>query len=119
MNPAASERKRKENSPEKFCPNSRCLWSRASGPCPRHQSEARNQLSQDAREGYGLTCPESHAAEPRGNIRNIMRAAIVAYLKIGGSDHAVVSDLITALADRGGMDKLDGDVLADILSQLH
>ena len=53
MNPAASERKRKEKSPEKFCPNSRCLWRRASGPCPRHQSEARNQLSQDAREGYG------------------------------------------------------------------
>ena len=53
MNPAASERKRKEKSPERFCPNSRCLWRRASGPCPRHQSEARNQLSQDAREGYG------------------------------------------------------------------
>ena len=53
-------------------------------------------------------------------MRDIMRAAIVAYLKIGGSAHAIVSDLITALADRdGGADKLDGDVLADILSQLH
>ena len=62
---AASVRQAKENNPEKFCPNSRCLWRKASGPCPRHQSEARNQLSQDAREGYGLTCPESHAAERR------------------------------------------------------
>ena len=51
MNPAASERKRKEKHPELFCP--KCLWRLASGPCPRHQSEARNQLSQDAREGYG------------------------------------------------------------------
>lgn len=37
MNPAASERKRKGRSPEKFCADPRCLWRLASGPCPNHK----------------------------------------------------------------------------------
>ena len=131
-NPAASERRRKEAHPEKFCPNSRCLWRKASGPCPRHQSEARNQLSQDAREGYGLTCPESHAAErsrrshleetmsARERMRERMQVVIRTYLGLGGSAYAVVGTLIIELDDRDdAADKDDGDVRADILSQLH
>ena len=52
--------------------------------------------------------------------RERMQAAIRNYLGLGGSAHTVVSDLITALADRDAVtDELDGDVLADILSQLH
>ena len=52
--------------------------------------------------------------------RERMQAAIITYLGLGGSAHTIVETLVLALADRdGAADKLDGDVLADILSQLH
>lgn len=37
MNPAASERKRKEKSPEKFCPIVRCLYRTDGSFCPKHK----------------------------------------------------------------------------------
>jgi hypothetical protein len=36
MNPAASERKRKEVQPERFCVANGCLWRLSSGPCRKH-----------------------------------------------------------------------------------
>lgn len=38
MHPAAAARRNKEATPERYCPNERCLWNTArSGPCPKHQ----------------------------------------------------------------------------------
>lgn len=39
MNPAKSERLRKEKNPSAFCPSPNCLWRASSGECPKHQRQ--------------------------------------------------------------------------------
>ena len=40
---AASVRRNKDSYPDNYCPQ--CLWNvNRSGPCPRHQQEARQQF---------------------------------------------------------------------------
>ncbi len=41
---AASVRRNKENHPERYCADPRCLWALRSGPCPKHKIGADSQL---------------------------------------------------------------------------
>jgi hypothetical protein len=36
MNPGKASRLRKEQHPEAYCENPKCLWRKSSGECPKH-----------------------------------------------------------------------------------
>lgn len=40
-NVAQHVRQHKEQYPEKYCPDRRCLWALSSGPCPRHDKDGK------------------------------------------------------------------------------
>jgi hypothetical protein len=39
---AAAVRRNKDQNPDHYCSNPRCLWNRASGPCPKHEAPERD-----------------------------------------------------------------------------
>ena len=79
-----------------------------------HAKQQRWRL-QTSGDGFNREGNETMSARER------MQAAIRTYLGLGGSAHTIVEALVSSRWQTGdrGADRLDGDVLTDILSQLH
>ena len=55
---AKKVRLHKEEHPERYCPNSKCLWRLSSGNCPKHM-----RLTEAELEGYRLVKAHAEVAK--------------------------------------------------------